>query len=243
MLERAGLRETVTSGMSDELKRRAAEAALAHVRDGMRLGLGSGSTAAFFVTALGRRAAEGLTVVGVATSEETADLARKAGVELASLDDEPQLDLVVDGADEVGPGLALIKGGGGALLREKIVAHASRRMIVVADGSKKVAMLGAFPLPIEVTRFGLVSTTRAIEKAATDLGLRGEINLRRNRGNPFVTDGGNLILDASFGRIPDPEALAGRLAAIPGVMEHGLFLGYADLALMASPEGVAEVRA
>jgi ribose 5-phosphate isomerase A len=228
--------------MSEELKRRAAEAALAYVKDGMRLGLGSGSTAALFVTALGKRVAAGLTVVGVATSQSTAEIARKAGVPLASLDEEPELDLDIDGADEIGPGLALIKGGGGALLREKIVARASRRMIVIADAGKKVATLGAFPLPIEVAEFGLVATSRAIEAAAAELGLRVVINLRRNRGNPFVTDSGNRILDASFGRIPDPEALAEKLTAIPGVMEHGLFLGYADLALVASPQGVAELR-
>ena len=229
--------------MSEDLKRRAAEAALAHVKDGMRLGLGSGSTAALFVALLGERVASGLSVVGVATSEASAEIARKAGVPLALLDDEPELDLDVDGADEIGPGLALIKGGGGALLREKIVAAASRRMIVIADASKRVATLGAFPLPIEVAAFGLVATARAIERAATELGLSGDIDLRRKHGNPFVTEGGNRILDASFGRIPDPEALAEKLAGIPGVMEHGLFLGYADLAIVASPEGVAELQA
>jgi ribose 5-phosphate isomerase A len=229
--------------MSEDLKHRAAEAALAYVKDGMRLGLGSGSTAALFVTLLGKRVADGLTVVGVATSDATADIARKSGVPLASLDDEPELDLDIDGADEIGPGLSLIKGGGGALLREKIVAEASRRMIVIADSGKTVATLGAFPLPIEVTQFGLVATSRAIERAAAKLGLRWSINLRRNAGNPFVTDAGNYILDASFGRIPEPEALAQKLAGIPGVMEHGLFLGYADLALVASPDGVAELKA
>jgi ribose 5-phosphate isomerase A len=229
--------------MSEELKRRAAEAALAHVEDGMRIGLGSGSTAALFVTALGKRVAAGLTVVGVATSEATASVARKAGVPLATLDEEPELDLDVDGADEIGPGLALIKGGGGAHLREKIVAAASRRMIVIADAGKRVAMLGALPLPIEVAEFGLVATSRAIERAAVEIGLDVAIRLRRNHGNPFVTEGGNRILDASFGRIPDPEALARKLSDIPGVMEHGLFLGYAHLALVASPEGVAELRA
>jgi ribose 5-phosphate isomerase A len=229
--------------MSEDLKRRAAEAALAHVKDGMRLGLGSGSTAAIFVELLGKRVASGLTMVGVATSETTADIARKAGVPLAMLDDEPELDLVVDGADEIGPELALIKGGGGALLREKIVAAAASRMIVIADSSKHVAMLGAFPLPIEVATFGLVATSRAIERAAARLGLSGVIEMRRKHGNPFVTEGGNCILDASFGRIPDPEALARELADIPGVVEHGLFLGYADLALIASPAGVAELRA
>lgn len=229
--------------MTEDLKRRAAEAALAHVKDGMRLGLGSGSTAALFVALLGERVASGLSVVGVATSEASAEIARKAGVPLALLDDEPALDLDVDGADEIGPGLALIKGGGGALLREKIVAAASRRMIVIADASKRVATLGAFPLPIEVAAFGLVATARAIEHTATELGLSGDIDLRRKHGNPFVTEGGNRILDASFGRIPDPEALAEKLAGIPGVMEHGLFLGYADLAIVASPEGVVELQA
>ena len=229
--------------MTEDLKRRAAEAALAHVKDGMRLGLGSGSTAALFVALLGERVASGLSVVGVATSEASAEIARKAGVPLALLDDEPALDLDVDGADEIGPGLALIKGGGGALLREKIVAAASRRMIVIADASKRVATLGAFPLPIEVAAFGLVATARAIERATTELGLSGAIDLRRKHGNPFVTEGGNRILDASFGRIPDPEALAEKLAGIPGVMEHGLFLGYADLAIVASPEGVVELQA
>jgi ribose 5-phosphate isomerase A len=229
--------------MTEDLKRRAAEAALAHVKDGMRLGLGSGSTAALFVALLGERVASGLSVVGVATSEASAEIAREAGVPLALLDDEPALDLDVDGADEIGPGLALIKGGGGALLREKIVAAASRRMIVIADASKRVATLGAFPLPIEVAAFGLVATARAIERATTELGLSGAIDLRRKHGNPFVTEGGNRILDASFGRIPDPEALAEKLAGIPGVMEHGLFLGYADLAIVASPEGVVELQA
>jgi ribose 5-phosphate isomerase A len=229
--------------MSGDLKSRAAEAALAHVEHGMRVGLGSGSTAVRFVELLGERVAAGLVMVGVATSEETAAVAARVGIPLSSLDETPELDLDVDGADEIGPGLALIKGGGGALLREKIVARASRRMIVIADAGKMVDVLGAFPLPIEVAAFGLTATLRAIEGAASELGLTGEIRLRKSRGQPFQTDGGNRILDASFGRIPDPEALAQRLAGIPGVMEHGLFLGYADLALVASSEGVTELRA
>ncbi len=243
MLERADDARTSRERMSDELKRRAAEAALAYVEDGMRLGLGSGSTAALFVQLLGTRVAAGLHVVGVATSEETASTAAKAGVPLSTLDETPELDLDIDGADEIGPGLALLKGGGGALLREKIVARASKRMIVIADASKKVAALGAFPLAIEVVPFGLAATARAIEQEAAALSLSGAIGLRKKRGNPFVTDSGNRILDASFGRIPDPEALAQKLADIPGVVEHGLFLGYADLALIASPEGVVELRA
>jgi ribose 5-phosphate isomerase A len=227
--------------MSDELKRRAAEAALAHIEDGMRVGLGSGSTAAAFVRLLGDRVAAGLSVVGVATSEATADIARRSGIPLSTLDETPELDVDVDGADEIGPGLSLIKGGGGALLREKIVANAARQMIVIADQGKRVETLGAFPLPIEVVTFGLVATARAIERTAAELGLSGAIRLRKMRGAPFATDSGNRILDASFGRIPNPEALAKRLADIPGVVEHGLFLGYADLALVASPEGVAEL--
>jgi ribose 5-phosphate isomerase A len=229
--------------MSDDLKRRAAEAALDYVEDGMRLGLGSGSTAAHFVALLGRRVAQGLAVTGVPTSAATERLAREAGIPLTTLDETPELDLDVDGADEIGPDLSLIKGGGGALLREKIIANASARMIIVADSSKKVAGLGAFPLPIEVVAFGLTATAIAIEQAAIEMGLSGAIDLRRDGGAPFVTDSGNRILDASFGRIPDPEALADRLANIPGVVEHGLFLGFADLALVASPDGVAEIEA
>jgi ribose 5-phosphate isomerase A len=229
--------------MSEQLKRRAAEAALAHVEDGMRVGLGSGSTAEHFVTLLGRRVAEGLDIAGVPTSEGTARLARQAGVPLTTLEETPELDLDVDGADEIGPGLALIKGGGGALLREKIVAAASARMIVIADAGKRVAQLGAFPLPIEAVPFGLTATVLAVERVAVELGLPAAIDLRRRNGEPFVTDNGNRILDASFGLIPDPEILADRLADIPGIVEHGLFLGYADLALIASPDGVAAIEA
>ena len=228
--------------MSDDLKRRAAEAALGHVEDGMRLGLGTGSTAAHFVSLLGRRVAGGLRVVGVATSEATAKLAHDARVPLVTLDETPELDLDVDGADEIGPGLALIKGGGGALLREKIVAGASKRMIVIADAGKRVQLLGAHPLPIEVVAFGMTATERAIERAAGGLGLSVAVKRRQKAGVPYVTESGNRILDASFGRIPDPEALAEKLANIPGVVEHGLFLGFADLALIASPEGVSEIE-
>jgi ribose 5-phosphate isomerase A len=229
--------------MSDEMKRQAAEAALAHVQEGMRIGLGTGSTAAHFVSLLGRRVADGLDVAGVPTSETTARLAREAGIPLTTLDDDPELDLDVDGADEIGPGLALIKGGGGALLREKIVAAASARMIVIAESAKRVDALGAFPLPIEVVSFGMKATALAVERAAIELGLSVIIDVRQRGGDAFLTDGGNRIIDASFGRIPDPEALADRLAQIPGVVEHGLFLGLADLALIASPDGVTEIEA
>jgi ribose 5-phosphate isomerase A len=227
--------------MSESLKRSAAEAALDFVEDGMRLGLGSGSTAAHFVRLLGRRVAAGLNVVGVPTSRGTEALAKESGVPLTTLDEVGEVDLDIDGADEIGPSLSLIKGGGGALLREKIVATASRRMIVIADASKQVATLGAFPLPIEIVIFGAGATKRAVENAAADLGLSGKVSLRQNGGKPFVTDCGNYLLDASFGRIRDPETLADRLDGIPGVVEHGLFLGLADLALVASTEGIARL--
>ncbi|WP_407051972.1 ribose-5-phosphate isomerase RpiA [Methyloraptor flagellatus] len=220
--------------MSVEMKRRSAEAALAHVEPGMKLGLGTGSTADEFVKLLGARVAAGLDVVGVPTSERTAALAGSLGIRLETLDTLPELDLTIDGADEIGPGLVLVKGGGGALLREKIVAAASARMIVIADKSKVVETVGAFPLPIEVVPFGLGSTRLKIERIAADLGLAGPLALRQGRdGAPYLTDGGHYILDASFRRIPDPKALAEALATIPGVVEHGLFIGLATAAVVA----------
>ncbi len=222
-----------------ELKIEAARAALDQVEDGMRLGIGTGSTAEEFVRVLAERVGGGLTVIGVPTSERTAALCRELGVPLTTLDETPELDLTIDGADEIGPQLGLIKGGGGALLREKIVAAASRRMIVIADKSKLVETLGRFPLPIEVNSFGLGATVRTIERTARALGLEGPLKVRERAGKPFVTDGGHLIVDASFGRIPDPRALANALNAIPGVVEHGLFLDLADTAFVA---GDGEVR-
>ena len=221
-----------------EMKIKAAEAALAHVESGMRLGIGTGSTAEEFVRLLAEQVAGGFRVEGVPTSERTARLCVELGVPLKSLDELPALDLTIDGADEVDTGLRLIKGGGGALLREKIVAAASERMIVIADESKLVETLGAFALPIEVNRFGLKATELAIDRAATALGLTGPLVLRMRDGAPFVTDGGHLIIDASFGRIPDPRALSGALHAIPGVVEHGLFLGMASAAILAGPDGI-----
>lgn len=229
--------------MSDRYKQQAGEAALEHVRNGMRLGLGTGSTAAWFVRALGGAVAGGLDVTGVPTSVATAELAESLDIPLTSLDETPELDLTVDGADEIGPDLMLIKGGGGALLREKIVAAASDRMIVIADASKRVAQLGAFPLPIEVVDFGLEATCRAISVAASDIGLDGELTVRRRDGQAYRSDGGNLIVDASFGRIPDPKALAERLNRIPGVVEHGLFIGLASLVIIAGPDGLEQVHA
>ena len=224
---------------ADTQKRQAAARALDFIEPGMRLGLGSGSTAVHFVALLGERVQAGLEVVGVPTSEATRRQAEDLGIALTTLDQAPALDLTVDGADEIGPDLALIKGGGGALLREKIVAAASARMIVIADGSKWVPVLGRFPLPIEVVPFGLQATRQAIGTAAGRLGLSGACALRRTAdGHPFVTDGGHFILDAALERISDPAALAASLAAIPGVVEHGLFVGLAGLAIVAGAEGV-----
>lgn len=221
-----------------EMKIKAAAEALTHVEDGMRLGIGTGSTAEEFVRLLAERVAGGLKVEGVPTSERTARLCLELGVQLRSLDELPELDLTIDGADEIDPQLRLIKGGGGALLREKIVASASSRMIVIADETKIVDILGAFPLPIEINPFGQVSTQIAVEALASKLGLSGTLALRkRSDDSLYTTDGGHLILDASFGRIPDADALAEQLNAIPGVVEHGLFINLASLAIIAGPAG------
>ncbi len=225
------------------LKIEAARAALGQVKDGMRLGIGTGSTAEEFVRLLAEKCAAGMKIIGVPTSERTAALCRELGVPLSTLDDTPQLDLTIDGADELDAELALIKGGGGALLREKIVAAASAHMIVIADETKLVETLGRFPLPIEVNKFGLGATKLAIVRAAEAAGVSGPLTLRMTNGAPFVTDGGHFILDASFGRIPDPRALSNGLHAVPGVVEHGLFLGLADAAVIAGAEGVRTVHA
>jgi len=220
------------------LKIEAARAALSHVESGTVIGIGTGSTAEEFVRLLAAAVAGGMAVTGVPTSERTATLCRELGVPLTTLDENPHLSVTVDGADEVGPDLALIKGGGGALLREKIVAAASDRMIVIADETKLVETLGRYPLPIEVNRFGLAATRRAIDAAAARLGLAGTVVLRSAGEEPFVTDGGHLILDASFGLIPDPRALSNALHAIPGVVEHGLFLDLASVAIIAGQDGI-----
>ena len=224
---------------ADSYKRAAAARAIDFVRPGMRLGLGTGSTAQHFVELLAERVRAGLKVIAVPTSEATRAQAARLGIALATLDEHPELDLTVDGADEIGPDLTLIKGGGGALLREKIVAAASARMIVIADDSKYVDVLGRFPLPIEITPFGAAATTRAVEAAAARGGSAGPAPLRRDRsGHAFVTDGGHWLLDAQLGRIADPPALATSLAAVPGVMEHGLFIGLAQTAILAGSKGV-----
>jgi ribose 5-phosphate isomerase A len=223
----------------DQLKRQAAARALEFVQDGMKLGIGTGSTAKHFVELLGERVRAGLNIVGVPTSEATRADALRCGIRLTTLDDIDRLDLTVDGADEIDPALNLIKGGGGALLREKIVASASDRMIVIADDSKWAEVLGRFPLPVEVVPFGLAATQRAMTEAFAQAGVSGQMVLRKGKdGHVFVTDGGHCILDAHLGRIVDPARLAGLLAAIPGVVEHGLFIGLASMAMLAGPGGI-----
>lgn len=229
------------SSDADHLKRQAAERAATLVRDGMRLGLGTGSTAAHFVAALGERVRAGLAVVAVPTSEATRAQARAEGIALTTLDETPELDLTVDGADEIDEAMRLIKGGGGALLREKIVAAASRRLVVIADGAKRVARLGRFPLPIEVVPFGLEATRRAVSAAIERAGCGGPLRLRSAvNGEPYVTDEGHLLFDADLRRIDDPERLASELAAVPGLVEHGLFLGLATGAILATEGGLVE---
>jgi ribose 5-phosphate isomerase A len=224
-------------------KRAAAARALDFVRPGMRIGLGTGSTAKHFVDLLGERTRAGLDVVAVPTSEATRLQAGSLGIPLTTLDDSPELDLTVDGADEIAPDLTLIKGGGGALLREKIVASASAMMVVIADESKWVASLGRFPLPIEIVPFGATTTRRAVEAAAAATACGGPALVRETRsGHPFVTDGGHWLLDAQLRRIADPLALAARLSQIPGVMEHGLFIGLAGIVIVAGPDGVRLVE-
>jgi ribose 5-phosphate isomerase A len=224
-------------------KRQAASKAVERVRSGMRLGLGTGSTARHFVELLAEKVRAGLDVVGVPTSQTTRADAERLGVPLTTLDQTPVLDLTIDGADEIAPDLSLIKGGGGALLHEKIVAAASAHMLVIADESKLVPALGRFPLPIEVVPFGLAATRIAVEAACAAAGAPGATALRLGRdGHAFVTDSGHWILDAALGRIGDPKGLAARLSPIPGVVEHGLFIGMAQTAIVAGPGGVRIVE-
>jgi ribose 5-phosphate isomerase A len=230
--------------MSAELwKRQAAEHAIALVEDGMTLGLGTGSTAAHFIDLVGERVRQGLKVVGVPTSETTRAQAERLNIPLIDLDRQPSLDLAVDGADEIDPELRLIKGRGGALLYEKIVAMASERMVVIADHSKRVATLGASPLPIEIVPFGAGATRAMIQLLAAEAGCSGRIEPRMMAdGTPYLTDSGNFILDCAFGRIEEPEALDEALRLVPGVVESGLFLGIADAAIVAGPGGVVVIQ-
>jgi len=223
---------------ADAQKRAAGEAAAALVEPGMVVGLGTGSTAAWFVRALAGRTLE---VLCVCTSTATADLARGLGLRLGDLGETREIDLTVDGADEIGPGLSLIKGGGGALLREKLVWEASKRCVVIADAAKQVPVLGKFPLPIEVVAFGHKTTALRICDALDECGIGIAPRLRMREGAPVVTDNGNLIYDAPCGRIAEPAALAAALKSVTGVVEHGLFLDLADLALIGGSDGVTRL--
>jgi ribose 5-phosphate isomerase A len=227
----------------DAQKRAAAARAVDFVRPGMRIGLGTGSTARPFVELLAERVRAGLVVIGVPTSEATRFQAERLGLPLTTLDETPELDLTVDGADEIAPDLTLIKGGGGALLCEKIVASASARLVIIADESKWVPTLGRFPLPVEVVQFGLAATRRAVEAATAAAGAPGAALLRRTSdGHAFVTDQGHWVLDVTLERIPDPRGLGDRLATIPGVVEHGLFIGLAQTVVLAGSEGVRVIE-
>ncbi|GGA49047.1 ribose-5-phosphate isomerase RpiA [Pelagibacterium lentulum] len=228
--------------MSDALKREAARAALDEVRSGMRIGLGTGSTAKHFVDLLGEKVAQGFDCLCVPTSIATECQARDLAIPLTTLEEIDSLDLTVDGTDEIDRDFQLIKGGGAALLREKIVAAASARMVVIADDSKLVEHLGKFPLPIEVNPFGLAATQRSVAKVLSNMGATGGLVLRKSTdGEILITDGGHYILDASFGRISDAKALSTALLEIPGVVQHGLFIGLCQQAYLATPNGVIQL--
>ena len=219
----------------DQEKQFAARAAADFVESGSIVGLGSGSTATWAIRFLGERVRGGLNIVGIPTSQKTKQLAEQMGIPLATLDQHPQIDIDIDGADEIDPQLNLIKGGGGALLREKIIASASRRFIVVGDSSKQVAHLGKFPLPVEVIPFAQSLIAKRIAALGAQVSLRGG-------AAPFITDEGHHILDCTFGEILDPAALANELKAIPGVVEHGLFIGMAEMALIGKDGKVIQLR-
>jgi len=221
----------------DQEKEAACRAAAKLVRDGEIVGLGTGSTAHFAVVALGERVKAGLKIIGIPTSVQTGELARSVGIPLTTLDEHPEIDITIDGADEVDPQLRLIKGGGGALLREKVIAAASKKMVVVVDSSKVVPVLGKFPLPIEVISFART----VVEKKIVSLGGSPKLRAKPD-GSPFITDNGNQILDCSFGKIADPPSLARILSDTPGIVEHGLFIGLAKLALVGRGDRVEELR-
>jgi ribose 5-phosphate isomerase A len=225
---------------ADDMKCAVGEAAVDLVHAGMTIGLGSGSTAACFVRAL---AARKLALTCVATSEATAALARHGGMTVVDLDAVSRIDLTIDGADEIGPGLVLIKGGGAALLREKLVWEASDRCVVIADDSKRAARFGTFPLPVEVVAYGHATTARRMARALEQSGFEVPCVLRGTTGAPILTDSGNVIYDIAFGAIDDPEGVEAMLKSLTGVVEHGLFIGLAFEALIATPSGVVTVKA
>jgi ribose 5-phosphate isomerase A len=221
----------------EEEKQAAARASLRFVRDGRVVGLGSGSTATYAIQYIGERVKQGLEIRAIASSVRSRDLADSLGIPLTTLDESPQIDVYIDGADEFDPQLRLIKGGGGALLREKILASAAAQFVVIADSSKQVQVLGTFPLPVEIVPFAQPVVSRTIER----LGAR--VTLRKYAyGNPYTTDEGHQILDCRFGEIADPARLAGQLKEIPGIVEHGLFIDMAAVVLVANGERVTELR-
>ena len=222
---------------NDQEKEAAARASLKFIQDGQVVGLGSGSTATHFIRLLGAEVKNGLRIRGIPTSQRSDELARSLGIPIITFDECQTIDVTVDGADEVDPQLRLIKGGGGALLREKIVASASKQMVVVADASKRVPMLGKFPLPVEVIRFAQPLVRKRIEALGATVQLR-----IASDGKPYLTDESNYILDCRFGQIPDPDNLAGQLSEMPGVVEHGLFIGMASVVLLASDSEIIELR-
>ena len=228
---------------ADAYKKQAAEAAVGLVMNDMTIGIGTGSTAAHFIAALGERARDGLFVSAVPTSEDTARKAAAVGINLIEPDETTVIDLAIDGTDEVDARRQLIKGGGGALLREKIIANAAAKFVVIADASKEVAELGAFPLPIEIDRFAFALTVRAVREAIAALGYGApDVRLRAGPAGPaFISDGGNFILDCRLGRIADAAALDRALKGIPGVVETGLFIGLADEIILAGPEGLRRI--
>jgi ribose 5-phosphate isomerase A len=224
-------------GRADQEKQAAARASMRFVHDGQIVGLGTGSTAVHAIRLLGERVHQGLKIVGIPTSQRSKELAESLRIPLATFDDYQEIDVNIDGADEFDPGLRLIKGGGGALLREKIVASASKLFVVVADSSKQVAVLGKFPLPVEVIPFAQALLVKRISALGATVTLREDAY-----GNPFITDEGHHILDCRFGQIPDPPALARTLSDLPGVVEHGLFINMAGVVLLGKGSEVVELR-
>ncbi len=238
MLASLGLGAAAHVMANDQEKEAAARASLRFVKDGQVVGLGTGSTAAYFIQLLGEEVRKGLRIRGIPSSERSGEQAERLGIPLTTLDECQQIDVTVDGADEVDPELRLIKGGGGALLREKIVASATKELVIVADATKRVAVLGRFPLPVEVIKFAQVLVGKKIEALGAKVSLR-----RKADGKPYLTDENNYILDCHFGQIPDANGLARQLNDMPGVVEHGLFIDMASVVLVANGSEIAELRA
>jgi ribose 5-phosphate isomerase A len=222
---------------NEQEKEAAARASLQFIKDGQVVGIGTGSTVAYFIQLLGEKVKNGLRIRGIPTSDRSGEKASGLGIPLTTLDECPEIDVTVDGADEFDPKLRLIKGGGGALLREKIVASATRQLVIITDITKRVPVLGRFPLPVEVIKFAQAVVKRKIEALGAEVSLR-----RKTDGEPYLTDENNHILDCKFGQIPDADKLARQLSDIPGVVEHGLFIGMANVVLVADGKEIVELR-